>query len=145
MVQENWKLTSGDTIAIPAANRANGVASTWSDIWQFKVPVGQKNILLPTHKFHAKLYIAGPTEVTDAGCQIRIMLKDQTLGGGEVIYGPTLYVTSKEPVDVTKMALLNLSNSKLVDETFYIIVQAYYASVIVENLSSFSLETIRYR
>jgi hypothetical protein len=144
-MQETWKLTSGDTIAIPAGNRANGVASMWSDIWQCKVPVGQKLILLPTHKFHAKLYIAGPTEVTDAGCQLRIMLKDQTLGGGEVIYGPTLYVSSKEPVDTTKMARLMLTNSKIVDETFYIIIQAYYASVIVENLSSFSLDTVRYR
>jgi hypothetical protein len=144
-MQENWKLTSGDTIAIPAANRANAVASMWSDIWQYKVPVGQKHILLPIHKFHAKLYIAGPTEVGDATCSVRIMLKDQTLGGGEVIYGPTLYVSSKEPTDTTKMPRLQLPRARMIDETFYIIVQAYYATIIVENLSNFSLETIRYR
>jgi hypothetical protein len=144
-VQETFKLTSGDTIAIPSGNRANGVANMWSDIWQFKIPVGQKLLLMPSHKIHAKLYIAGPTEVSDAGCQVRIMLKDQTLGGGEVIYGPTLYVSSKEPVNITKMARLQLPESRIIHETFYVIVQAYYASVIVENLSSFTLETIRYR
>ena len=126
-------------------NRANGVASVWTDIWQYKVPVGQSIILLPAHKFHAKLYIAGPTEVTDNGCQLRIMLKDQTLGGGEVIYNPSFYVSSKEPVDITKMARLNIPKERQIDETFYICIQAYYASVIVENLSSFSLESIRYR
>jgi hypothetical protein len=144
-MQENWKLTSGDTIAIPAGSRANGLASAWTGVWFYKVPVGQKHVLLPTHKFHAKLYIAGPTEVTDAGGQVRIVLKDQTLGGGEVIYGPTLYVSSKEPTDTTKMARLMLTKSRILDETFYLIVEVYYASVVVENLSNFSLDTIRYR
>lgn len=145
--EESWSLTSADTTAIPAGNRANGVAAKWTDIWKYQVPSGQAHILKPSHRLSVYLSSAGPTEAV-ATDKIKLVIRDQSEQDEIAVYGPGLYVASKEFQDVRKMAFLQLPNGqdKSVEEMFFIVLQVYDPSVIiVESTSYFRLETIRIR
>jgi hypothetical protein len=143
--EEAWDLNSNDTIAIPAGNRSDGTANTWSDIWKYQVPTGQAHILKPSHHFSAYLAVAGPTEVGGGTCRIRIQIRDQSEQDSKAIYGPALYAVSKDFDDVRKMAKLSLQNDVAIEERFFIVIQAYDDGTISEAVSYFNLETIRVR
>lgn len=141
--EESWDLNSNDLTAIPAGNRANATASKWSDIWKYQVPTGQAHILKPGHHFscYAK---ANAAECPDGTTRLRIVIRDQSEQDEKSIYGPALYIVSKDFDDVTKMAKLNLTSELAIEEKFFIVIQAYAAALVVAN-SYFNLETIRVR
>ena len=142
--EEAWSLNSGDTTAIPAANRANGTASTWSDIWKYQVPTGQAHILKPGHHFSLYLYDASG-ECTAGKGRVRIVVRDQSEQDEKSVFGPALYETCKNFNDVTKMATLGLQNDLVVEEKFLIVFQIYEDEAATESSSYFKLETIRIR
>lgn len=143
--EEAWPLNSGDTTAIPSANRSDGTANVWSDIWKYRVPSGQAHILKATHTFSAYLYEVGVAECGGGTCHVRIAVKDQSEADEKIVYGPVLYAVVKEFKDKSLIAKLNLVADVAVEEEFYIIIQAYDDGVVDESVSYFSLETIRVR
>lgn len=143
--EESWSLNSNDTTAIPSGNRADGTASTWSDIWKYQVPTGQAHILKPGYTFSAYLEDASPAEVSNGTCRIRIQIRDQSEQDHKSIYGPALYVASKEFQDSRKKAMLNLMSDVAVEERFFIVIQVYDDGAIDESDSYFLLETTRVR
>jgi hypothetical protein len=142
--EESWSLTSADTIAIPATNRADGVANVWSDIWKYQVPTGQAHILKPSHRISFYGASAGPVEHV-ATTKVRILIRDQSEQDEITIYGPSLYVASKEFQDVRKMAYLMLPSERPVEEMFFIVVQTLSVLPTDESASYFRLETTRIR
>ena len=147
VVEESWDLNSNDTTAIPAGNRNDGAADTWSDIWKYQVPTGEAHILKPGH--HFSIYLdtsAGSTEATPAGTpRIRIQVRDQSEADAKTVFGPTIYATCKDFDDVTKMATLDLQNDMVVEEKMWIIIEVYHTTIVVVAYCYFNLETIRVR
>jgi len=144
-IEESWALNSADTTAIPAGNRADGTASKWSDIWKYQVPVGQAHVLKPSHRFAALMKDTTTVEVGNATCRLRIVVRDQSEQDEKAIYGPSLYISSKDFTDTTKMARLALQSDLAIQERFFIVIQGYDDATVDESLSSFKLETIRLR
>lgn len=142
---ETWELSSADTTAIPAANRADGTANKWSDIWKYQVPTGEAHILKPEHYFSAYLKDTGAAEVGNGTCRIRIVMRDQSEQDEKSIYGPAIYVASKEFQDRDKKAHLQLQGDLRVEERFFLVVQTYDDTGVDESASYFELETIRVR
>ena len=146
VIQESWDLNNNDTTAIPASGRQDGAADTWSWVWKYQVPTGQAHILKPSHHFSLYLYDAAPGEVGSGDCRIRIKISDQSEQDTKTIYGPALYIVSKDFDDVTKMATLSLQSELAIEERFWIIIEAYNPTdALDESGSYFNLETIRVR
>lgn len=141
--EETWPLNSGDSVAIPPANRHNGVASRWCDIWEYQVPSGQAHILKASHSF--SIYLSDGSVVGDGTCRVRIAIKDQSKQDEKIIYGPVLFTVCKEFSDKSKIAKLGLPADLTIEERFYIVIQANDDGTIQESSSYFSLETIRVR
>ena len=142
--EEAWTLNSGDTIAIPAGNRANGVANKFSDIWKYQIPTGQAHILKPSHRFAAYLYDAGG-EVSPGKGRVKVVIRDQSEQDEKSIFGPALYETFKEFADRDKMATLGLQADLAVEEKFFIVIQVFSDEVLAHATSYFKLETVRIR
>ena len=142
--EETWTLNSADTTAIPAANRADGTASTWSDVWKYQVPTGESHILRPSHFFAAYLEDVA-AQVGNGTCRIKIVVRDQSEQEELTVYGPSLYVASKEFQDRDLMARLDLQKDTIVEERFFIVVRVYDDGAIDESDSYFKMETIRVR
>ena len=143
--EEVWALTSADTSAIPTANRSDGTANQWTDIWKYQVPSGQSHILKPEHYLAAYLEDSSPAEVSNGTCQIKLVVRDQSEQDEKCVYGPALYVATKEFQDRDKMASLQLKHEVMVEERFFIVFQAKDDGTIDESDSYFKLETIRIR
>ena len=145
--QESWDLNSNDTTAIPAGNRADGVAtSSWSDIWKYQIPTGQAHIFKPNHHFSCYGYELSTAEATSGGTRLKIVIRDPSEQDEKAIYGPALYVISKDFDDVEKMATLSLQTDLALEERFFVVIQAYTSvAVFDESASYFNLETIRVR
>ena len=143
--EEAWALNSADTTAIPSGNRADGTANKWSDIWKYQVPTGQAHILKPSHHLACYAKDTGGSEVGNGTCRIRVVVRDQSEQDAKAIYGPALYVASKEFQDRDKMATLGLQADLAVEEKFFIVVQVYDDATFDESESYFKLETVRIR
>lgn len=142
--EEAWTLNSGDTTAIPAANRADGTASKWSDVWKYQIPTGQAHILKPSHRFAAYLDDTGG-EVSAGKGRVKVVVRDQSEQDEKAIFGPALYETIKEFADKDKMATLGLQADIALEEKFFIVIQVFSDQAPDESDSYFKLETIRIR
>lgn len=144
VIQESWGLNSNSTTSIPSGNRADGTANKWSDIWKYQVPTGQAHILKPGFTFSAYLEDAS-AEIGNGTGRIRIEIRDQSEQDAKSIYGPALYVASKEFQDSRKKATLDLQSDTAIEERFFIVVLVNDDGAIDESDSYFLLETIRVR
>lgn len=144
VIQESWGLNSNSTTTIPSGNRSDGTANKWSDIWKYQVPTGQAHILKPGFSFSAYLEDAG-AQISDGGGRIRIEIRDQSEQDAKSIYGPALYVASKEFQDSRKKATLDLQSDMAIEERFFIVILVNDDGAIDESDSYFLLETIRVR
>jgi len=144
VMEETWPLISNDTTAIPAANRHDGTAAGWADIWEYQVPSGQAHILKTGH--HVSFYMNDGSEVTAGKGFLEIVVKDQSKQDESTVFGPILYDACKDFNDEEKMAKLNLPGGDIVvEERFWIVVRGYSDAAIDESASYFSFETIRVR
>ena len=143
--EESWSLNSADTTAIPSGNRSDGTANKWSDIWKYQVPTGQAHVLKPGHRFSSYLEDSSPAEVGAGTCRIKIVIRDQSEGDEVKIYGPSLYVASKEFQDVDKMARLDLMGDRAIEEKFFLVVMVLDDGTVDESDCYFKLETVRIR
>ena len=146
VIQESWDLNNNDLTAIPSSGRNDGAADTWSWVWKYQVPTGQAHILKPSHHFSLYLYDASPAETGSGDCRIKIVVRDQSEQDEKAIYGPALYIVSKDFDDMTKMATLSLPTDLVIEERFFIVILAYNTTDAIDESSSyFNLETIRVR
>lgn len=149
VIEETWPLVAADTTAIPSANRHDGAASKWADIWEYQVPSGQAHILKTGHT--VSFYIddlvgSGGAEASDGMCFLWIVIKDQSKQDEKTIFGPTLYNACKDFNDKEKMATLNFPDGDVVvEERFWIVIKGYSDAAIDESDSYFNLDTIRVR
>ena len=80
----------------PVISEADGVASTWSDLWEYQVPVGVSLIIKPNHTFACYLdELTGSTESGAQGTSIRIEKRDASGSDVAIIFGPKLYASCK--------------------------------------------------
>lgn len=145
-LEESWPLISSDPIIVNA-DRHDGVAGQWADIWEYQVPSGQAHILKPEHHFSVYIddSVLGTSEATNGKCRLMIVVRDQSKQGGKVILGPIMYEACKDFNDKTKMAKLDLISDLVVEERFWIVIRGYSDTAIDESDSYFNLETIRVR
>jgi len=145
--EEAWTLNSADTIAIPAGNRADTPANKWGDLYKYQVPTGQAHILKAGHYFAATLTDTAAAEAGNGDCRIKIVIRDQSEQDEKAIYGPALYIASKEFQDKNLMAKLALQADLAIEEKFFIVIQAFDpVGIDVDSAATyFKLETIRIR
>jgi len=143
--EESWDLTSGDTAAIPAANRADGTANKWSDIWKYQVPTGQSHLLRPEYYIAMHGMDTSPAEVGNGTCQAKVLVRDQSEQDEKCIFGPALYISLKEFQDREKMAKLTLKEDLVVDEKYFVVLSVKDDATFDESASYFKLQTTRFR
>jgi hypothetical protein len=120
--EEPFRLTNTN----PVISEADGVALTWTDVWTYQVPNGTALILKPNHSFAAYLEDSSPAEVGDASCRIKIEKRDSSKSDTLIVYGPALYVSSKEFQYQQKMARLKVpAAGVVVNEREYLIISVY--------------------
>lgn len=129
----------------PVISVADGTADTWTDIWKYQVPVGVSLILKPEHTFSAYLEDAA-AEVGSATCSVRIEKKDASESDTQIVYGPNLYIASKEFQDAKILAHLNVPASGIiVNEREYLVVTVLDDGAIDESDSYFELRIAKVR
>ena len=141
---EPFVLESLDTTLIPSANRADGTASTWSTIWKFQVPNGQKMVLGPDDYFSTYLEDAS-AEVGNNTCRVRIRVTDTSESDVKTPVTPVLYVNVKEFQDRRKKFRLRVPTPVEVPENYFILVEVYDDGAIDESDSAFELSMTRIR
>jgi hypothetical protein len=141
---EPFTISSADTGLIPAANRADGTASVWSDIWKLQVPAGQMLVISPDDELSAYLEDAS-AEVGNNTARVRIAILDTSGHDQRIVYGPVAYVTVKEFQDRRKIARLRIPEPVKVYEEQFIAIQVYDDGAIDESDSAFQLSAVRVR
>lgn len=140
IVEEAYNLTSND----PSVVVQDGIDGVWSMIWKYPVPIGIAIILKPHHTFSCYLENRSQ-EVNDATCRIRIEVLDASEMDRRIIYGPALYLVSKEFQDRARMATLNLNTDMLVLERMFIAVCVDHIDQVIAGNSYFALAVTRMR
>ena len=141
---EPFVLENVDMTLIPAANRADGVANTWSDIWKFQVPAGQMMIIGPDDTLSMYLEDTALAEVGNNTARVRISVSDTSEQDFRVVFG-VQYVTVKEFQDRRKVASLRLPQPIQVFEEQFLILSVFDDAVIRESNSAFALSMTRVR
>jgi len=141
IIEQPFRLTQAD----PVISAAAGVASTWSDIWKYQVPVGVSLILKPEHTFAANLEY----DTTDCGaltCQVKIEKRDASESDVVRVFSD-VYTAVKEFQDKSKMATLQVpSEGLIVGEREYLVISAYEsAGTIAHGVSYFELRIAKVR
>ena len=144
-VSEPFVLEQIDTTLIPAANRTDGTANSWTAIWKFQVPAGQGMVLGPDDYFAAYLEDTSPAEVGSNTCRVRISVRDTAESDSRVIFGPRPYIAVKEFQDRRKIARLGITKAVKVYEEQFIVIEVYDDAIVDESDSQFMLEMTRTR
>lgn len=140
--EEPFRLTQAD----PVISAANGVASRWSDVWKYQVPIGVKLLILPTHTFGCYLRDTSPAEVGDSTCRVKIEKRDPAEGSVICLYGADLYVASKEFQDQSKLARMKVPGGGItIDEREFLVISAYDDATIAYATSYFEMHIAKVR
>ena len=142
---EPFVLENVDTTLIPAANRADGVANSWTDIWKFQVPAGQMMVVGPDDTLSMYLEDTALAEVGNNTARVRISVSDTSEQDSRVLFGPVPYVTVKAFQDRRRLASLRLPQPIQVYEEQYLILSVFDDAVIREINSAFALSMTRVR
>lgn len=128
----------------PVIAVANGVASTWSDVWKYQVPVGVSLIIKPHHTFAA--YIDDGSEVGAHTCSIRIEKRDASESDVLIVFGPKLYTSVKQFVDTNRMAKFNVPEEGIIiNEREYLVVVIYDDGTVTESSCYFEMHIAKVR
>ena len=129
-----FRLTQDD----PVIERADGVASTWSDIFKYQVPVGVSLIIKPHHTFAAYLdESTGSTPALGNDCSARIEKRDASESSVQIIFGPKLYASFGQFANRDRMAHFSVpSEGVIINEREYIVIVAWNAVILTSNSTS---------
>ena len=117
----------------PVIDVADGVASTWTAIWKYQVPVGVSLIIKPEHTFAAYIANAGPAEVGANDCSIRIEKRDSSESDKQIIFGPKLYLAVKQFTNVDRLAHFNVPSEGIIINEREILAIVVWDGVIVSE------------
>lgn len=131
ILEEPFHLTKNDA----GVSAADGVASTWSDIFKYQVPQGVTHILKNEHTI--SIYFDDGSEIAAPEAQFKIEVRDPGEMEKKSVYGPAMYVRATEFQDRTKMAHLNVPAEGLHVRARDWIVLMVYDNGTVANADSF--------
>lgn len=141
-VEAPFRLRNSD----PVISEADGTASQWSDLWKYQVPVGVALIIKPEHVLFLYLEDTSPAEVGEATCRVKVEKRDSTGSSVVLLYGPELYLTSKEQQDRTLMARFAVpADSIVIGAREYLVISAYDDGTIDASDSYFELYIAKIR
>ena len=145
IIEAPFRLTSDD----PVLSRADGVASTWSDLWKYQVPIGTSLILKPEHTFVANLEW-DTTTAGDQTCIVKIEKRDASESEVVRVFYD-LYYAIKEWQNKTKMAHLQVPpEGIIINEREFLVISGYESggnlqAGAVNDVSYFELRIARVR
>ena len=99
VTEQPFRLTQDD----PVITEADGTADAWSDIFKYQVPNGTSLLLKPGYTFSAYLEDVS-AQVGNSTCQVKIEKRDASGSDVLLVYGPALYLESKEFQELSKTA-----------------------------------------
>jgi len=135
VVEAPFRLTNKDAML----TEADGTADAWSDIWKYQVPNGSALVLKAHHTFAAYLE-DGSAEVGSATCQIQIEKRDSSGSDTFIVYGPDLYIASKEFQDVDLKARLRIpGDGVVINEREFLVIMVKDDGAIDASDSYFEL------
>ena len=141
-VDQPYRLTQSD----PVISEADGTANQWSDIWKYQVPMGVQLVIKSDATFAGYLEDTSPAEVGNATCRFKIEKRDPSESDSLLLYGPDIYLASKEFQDIRKKARLSVPKGGLViDQREYLVISAYDDAAIDASDSYFELLIKRVR
>jgi len=135
----------------PVISVADGVASTWSDIWKYQVPIGVSLIIKPEHTLSLYLAIAGPTEIAAADAtyntgMVRVEKRDASGSDVQVICGPRIYRAFRQFSDRERLAHFNVpAEGVIIGEREYFVMLAYDDGTISETVCYFEARIAKVR
>ena len=147
IIEQPFRLYQDD----PNVSVANGVASTWSDIWKYQVPLGTSLIIKPEHTLSLYLAVAGPTEVAAAAgtyntCMVRVEKRDASGSDVKVLTGPKIYIAFRQFQDKNRLAHFNVpSEGVIISEREYLVILAYDDGTISEAVCYFEMHIAKVR
>lgn len=145
IIESPFRLTSDD----PVLSRADGVASTWSDLWTYQVPIGVSLILKPEHTFVANLEW-DTTTCGNSTCMVKIEKRDAS-GSDVVRVFYDMYYAVKEWQDKSKMAHLQVPpEGVIVNERELLVISGYESAGAIQagaagDVSYFELRIAKVR
>ena len=140
-ISEPFHLTSADA----GNTAADGTADAWSNIWKYRVPRGTTIILSEGNPFTCYLEDDSPAEIGDRDARVQIFVRDPAENQEIQVYGPALYIASKEQQDMDLMAFLRVASPIHVPARYWIIIQAYDAVAIDASDSFYDIGCHRIR
>ena len=140
VLEEPFHLTDND----PGVTEADGTSSTWSDIWDYEVPIGVAHRLSSEHTISLYLEDTSPAEVGNTTCNVRIEVRDPSGQDSYRVAGPFLYIQAREFTNRPAMAHIS-ANDYLVREREHIVIQVNDDATIDASDSYFDLFISRVR
>ena len=141
VILEPFHLTSGDA----GNTEGDGTANAWADIWKYQVPRGTEIVLSPGDTFSCYLEDGSPAEIGDRDAKVRIQVRDPAEGSDILVFGPSLYIHSKEQQDDDLIARLKIRESMRVPSRYWIVISAYDGATIDASDSYYDLYLKRVR
>ena len=86
-----------------------------------------------------------PAEIGDKDSKVRIFVRDPAEGAEILVFGPALYIHSKEQQDQDLMARLRIAEPLHVPSRYWIIIQAYDGVAIDASDSFYDMYCHRIR
>jgi hypothetical protein len=106
---ETFRFTSND----PGLVAANGVANSWSVMWKYQVQKGNTLILRDGDPFSLRLQDAAVAEPGSYTCLVKVEKQDSSGGNAKLLFGPDMYIASRELTDPNLLARLSIPEGEL--------------------------------
>lgn len=135
----------------PGIAVADGVASTWSDIWKYQVPMGTSLIIKPEHTLSLYLAVASPTEIAASAGDwntgmVRVEKRDASGSDVQILAGPRIYRAFREFQDQNLLAHFNVpAEGAIINEREYFVILAYDDGTISEAVCYFEARIAKVR
>jgi len=114
---------------------ADGTASTFSDIWKYRVPNGTGIVLQAGDQLSVYLYASGESGVSNT--YVRLEVRDPAEEAVRLVFGPALYNRVREFTNRNTIARLGVPEPVKVFERQWIVLVAYDTGGTITNADSY--------
>ncbi len=135
----------------PVMSVADGVASTWSDIWKYQVPIGTSLVIKPEHTISMYLAIAGPAEIAAAAGtwntgMVRIEKRDASGSDVQILAGPRIYKAFRVFDEKPRLAHFNVpAGGVIINEREFFVILVYDDGTVSETVCYFEARIAKVR